>query len=259
MTRLTDEMLMAYADGALPEAERAQIAAALENDAEARAIVAEFRRTAELSRAAFANVLTEPVPDRLVKTVLGTPTPTANVVDLTRARKPRSMLWRTALPLAASLLLVIGFAAALLLRPQPAGPLMALGPVPSAAPLAGVLETKASGVPVTLASRTPEGLDRLMVVATFRDRKERICREVEALDPNMQPQIAGVACRDPANGTWIVEGSARIAATAPPSGRDFVPSGADQKDALDGLLAVLGATRALPANEEQGLLAGGWK
>jgi anti-sigma-K factor RskA len=259
MTRLTDEMLMAYADGALAEAERAEIAAALENDAEAQAIVAEFRRTADLSRAAFADVLTEPVPDRLVNTVLGTPTLTTNIVDLARGRKPRSTMWRTALPLAASVLLVIGVATVLLLRPQPAGPLMVLGPVPSAAPLADVLETKASGVAVTLASRTAEGLDRLMVVATFRDRKARICREIEALDPNMQPQIAGVACRDPANGTWIVEGSARIASTAPAGGRDFTPSGADEKDALDGLLAVLGATRALPADEEQGLLARGWK
>jgi anti-sigma factor RsiW len=259
MTRLTDEMLMAYADGALSETERAEIAAALENDAEARAIVAEFRRTAELSQAAFADVLTEPVPDKLVNTVLGTQTPTTNVVDLTRARKPRVTMWRTALPLAASMLLVIGLAAALLLREQPATQLITLGPVPSAVPLAEILETKPSGVPVTLARRTPDGLDRVMVVATFRDRKERICREVEALDPNMQARIAGVACRDPASGTWIVEGSARIASTPPPSGGDFVPSGADQKDALDGLLAVLGATRALPTEEEQALLARGWK
>lgn len=258
MTRPTDEMLMAYADGALPEAERAEIAATIESDAEARAIVAEFRRTAEISRAAFAGILTEPVPDRLVDTVLGRRTNDANVVDLARARKPRSALWRTALPLAASVLLVVGIAAALL-RQQPAAQLMTLGPVPSADPLAEILETKPSGTPLALASRTPEGLDRLMVVATFRDRKERICREVEALDPNMQPQIAGVACRDPANGTWIVEGSARIASTVPPGGPDFTPSGADQKDALDGLLTVLGAARALPVEEEQALLARGWK
>lgn len=258
MTRPTDEMLMAYADGALPEAERAEIAAALENDSEARAIVAEFRRTAEISRAAFADILTEPVPDKLVSTVLGARTPDANVVDMARARKPRSAMWRTALPLAASVLLVVGVAAALL-RQQPAAQLMALGPVPSAAPLAEVLETKPSGTPLALASRTPDGLDRLMVVATFRDRKARICREVEALDPQMQPRIAGVACRDPTNGTWIVEGTARIASTAPPGGRDFTPSGADQKDALDGLLTVLGATRALPVEEEQALLARGWK
>ncbi len=258
MTRPTDEMLMAYADGALSEAERAEIAAALENDAEARAIVAEFRRTAEISRAAFADILAEPVPDRLVNTVLGTRTHDANVVDLARARKPRTTTWRTALPLAASVLLVVGVAAALL-RQQPAAQLMALGPVPSAASLAEILETKPSGTPLMLASRTPEGLDRLMVVATFRDRRARICREVEALDPQMQPQIAGVACRNPANGAWIVEGSARIASTASPSGGDFVPSGADQKDALNGLLTVLGATRALPVDEEQGLLARGWK
>jgi hypothetical protein len=38
-----------------------------------------------------------------------------------------------------------------------------------------------------------------------------------------------------------------------------VPSGAAQKDALDGLLSILGATKALPPEEEQRLIAHGWR
>jgi anti-sigma-K factor RskA len=259
MTRLTDETLMAYADGALPEAEAAQVASALEHDAEARAIVAEFRRTAELSRAAFADVMTEPVPEQLVRTVLGAETRGANVVDLAQARKPRPSPWRTALPLAASVLLVLGVAATLFLQQLPTEHAIALGPVPKASPLAEVLETKPSGTPVALARRAAEGADHLMIVATFRDRKARICREVEALDQAMQPQLAGVACRDPANGDWMVEGTARIAASPPLSTPGYVPSGSDEKDALDGLLAVLGATQTLSADEEQNLMRQGWR
>src|SRR5690606_28570761 len=87
MIRLTDELLMAYADGALPDTEAASVASALEHDVEARAIVAEFRRTAERARAAYADIMTEAVPDNIIHSVLGTEMPAANVVDMARARK----------------------------------------------------------------------------------------------------------------------------------------------------------------------------
>ena len=254
MTRLTDEMLMAYADGALPDAEAASVASALEHDSEARAIVAEFRRTAERARAAYAEIMTEPVPDSLVRTVLGSEARAANVTDIAEARKPRTQVRRMALPLAASVALLIG-AAATLLRDLPAAQSIALGPVPTATPLAELLETKASG---TATGRTKGG-EHLMVVATFRDRNARICREIEALDANMQPTLAGAACRDPASGTWVVEGVARVASAPVSQSGTFLPSGTDEKDALDGLLALLGAGKALTADEEQRLIAEGWR
>lgn len=259
MIRLTDETLMAYADGALPDAEAASVASALEHDTEARAIVAEFRRTAERARAAYAEIMTEPVPDSLVRTVLGTEPRAANVVDMVRGRKPRSQIWRMALPLAASVALLIGVAATLLLRELPAAHSIALGPVPTATPLAELLEIKASGVSVAQTRGAAEGEKHLMVVATFRDRKARICREIEVLDANMQAKLAGAACRDSASGTWIVEGVARIASAPVSQGSTFAPSGTDEKDALDGLLAVLGASKALTADEEQRLIAQGWR
>jgi len=262
MTRLTDEVLMAYADGALPPAEAARVATSLETDIDARAAVEEFRRTAALSRAAFADVLVEPVPAPIVRAVLTSGTRTAGVTDLARHRQSRLPHWRTALPLAASLALVIGLAAVLFLRSVPSSApaqIIALGPVEPEAPLAAVLEKHPGGTPFLLTGREGQTADRLMAVATFRDRKARICREVELLDKSMQPHTAAVACRDPARGTWSVEGVARIATTAPSGGSDFVPSGAEEKDALDGLLTILGATRALPAEEEQRLMRQGWK
>jgi hypothetical protein len=262
MSRFTDETLMAYADGALPAAEAAEVAAALESDGDAQALVAKFRRTADLSRAAFSGVVAEPVPDILVRTVLDSKAHTANVTALATARKPRSPRWRSALPLAASVLLVVGLAAALYIRTMPTtspAQMISLGPVAPATQLSEVLEKHASGAPAALRGREGQGAEHLMIVATFRDRKARICREVEMLDENMQAQIAGVACRDSARGTWIVEGTARIAASPAASGSDFVPSGAEEKDALEGLLGVLGATNALPIEEEQRLIAQGWR
>ncbi|MBN9268186.1 MAG: hypothetical protein J0I75_27135, partial [Hyphomicrobium sp.] len=112
---------------------------------------------------------------------------------------------------------------------------------------------------VALQERDAQGSEHLMIVATLRDRNGRICREVEALDKAMQARLAGIACRDSASRTWIVECTARIAASSPSGGSDFVPSGVDQKDALDGLLSILGATKALPPEEEQRLIANGWR
>src|SRR5690606_36306961 len=114
---------------------------ALEHDTEARAIVAEFRRTAERARAAYAEIMTEHVPNNLVRTVLGAEARAANVVDIAQARKPRSEIWRMVLPLAASVALLIGVAATLFLREIPAAQSIALGPVQVATPLAELLET----------------------------------------------------------------------------------------------------------------------
>jgi len=142
MSRFSDETLMAYADGALPPAEAAEVGAALENDAEARAVVESFRSTATLARAAFADMAAEPVPDTLVRTVLGTEAPAASVTNFTPARKARPPLWRSMLPLAASIVLALGLVAALFLRqsaPVLQGPVMALGPVPSGAALAEIV------------------------------------------------------------------------------------------------------------------------
>ena len=258
MTRLSDEMLMAYADGALPDAEAARVAAAIEHDTEARAIVAEFRRTAERARAAYAEIITEAVPDSIVRAFLSDETRTANVVDIMQTRKPRSQIWRALLPLAASVVLLIA-AAAMFFPRDPGAQSIALGPVPSATPLAVLLETKASGVPVAQAKGAAKGGGHLMVVATFRHRDERICREIEVLDANMQATLAGAACRDPASGTWIVEGTVRIASAPVSHGSTFVPSGTAEKDALDGLLALLGASSAMTADEEQRLIAGAWR
>jgi hypothetical protein len=98
-----------------------------------------------------------------------------------------------------------------------------------------------------------------MVVATFRDRKARACREFEVSDANKRTSLAGAACRNPDSGTWIVEGVARIASPPVSQGSDFVPSGSEDKDALDELIARLGAGKALTPDEEQRLMAQRWR
>lgn len=68
MIKLTDELLMAYVDAELSEAERNEVEIALANDAKARDEVERYRKT----RSAIdqlANILNEPIPDGLSQTV----------------------------------------------------------------------------------------------------------------------------------------------------------------------------------------------
>lgn len=82
MQRLTDERLIAYLDGELDESERAAVALALEEDGDLRDRAARLSESAALLRAAFDEVLREPLPERLVAAAHGE----GKVADLAQAR-----------------------------------------------------------------------------------------------------------------------------------------------------------------------------
>jgi hypothetical protein len=86
---VSDETLMAYADGEVDEATRAIIEAAMRENPEVRRRIAEHRALREAMQGAFSAVLDEPVPQRLIDAARG---PTAapaggRVVDLASARR----------------------------------------------------------------------------------------------------------------------------------------------------------------------------
>lgn len=86
MPRPSDERLIAYLDGELAESERGAIAAWLERDAELRERAAQLGESAALLRAAFDEVLHEPLPERLVAAARGAE---GAVIDLAEARGKR--------------------------------------------------------------------------------------------------------------------------------------------------------------------------
>ncbi len=88
MSKLTDDRLIAYLDGELEESERAGIADRLERDAELRERAAALTESAAALRAAFDEVLREPLPERLIAAARDVP---PVVVELSAARPPR---WR---------------------------------------------------------------------------------------------------------------------------------------------------------------------
>jgi hypothetical protein len=111
---ISDDTLMAYADGELDAATRATVEAAMREDPEIGKRVAHHRALREAMRGAFSAVLDEPVPERLIAAARGQKAAAkAAVVDLSIAREaarhkvsgaPR---WQPA-AMAASLLLGLG-------------------------------------------------------------------------------------------------------------------------------------------------------
>ncbi|HZT54989.1 MAG TPA: hypothetical protein VFA35_02095, partial [Burkholderiaceae bacterium] len=92
-----DETLMAFVDGELDAARRADLEGALAGDAALLARVAALRAQRQRVSAAFAGVLDEPMPDRLASLLADAPAAhTPAVVDLRAARSARAP--RRALP-----------------------------------------------------------------------------------------------------------------------------------------------------------------
>jgi len=118
MSRMDDVMLMAYVDGEVDAATAREIEAAMAADASIAARAQRMRDGAAITRAAFADVLHEPVPDRLVAALAGSGNAgaatqaAANVVRLDPRRSRGSAHgiwgWTMAAGLAA---LIVGYSA----------------------------------------------------------------------------------------------------------------------------------------------------
>ena len=104
MTAVTDEMLIAYVDGELSEADRTLVDSAVAADPALFEALEKHRRLRARVFGAFAGVLDEPVPDRLAEAAKPT-----NVVSLAERRRP-------ALPTRAAIAatLVVGVTAGLM-------------------------------------------------------------------------------------------------------------------------------------------------
>ena len=92
----SDEILMAFADGELEAAQRAEIERALGADAVLRKRVAALKAQRERLAAAYAPVLDEAVPERLASLLRegAAPAAAASIVDLASARAAANRLPR---------------------------------------------------------------------------------------------------------------------------------------------------------------------
>ncbi len=229
MTRIDDDLLMAYADGELSPEETARIEKLLARDAAARERVRLYRETAALARAAFASTLEERVPEALEERVremarrAGGPVPFPG-------RWRRRNLRRAALPLAASLALLIGYAAG-----------TTTGPEDEERILARALETTPSG---------DLGPGEVLPLGTLRSADGRWCRQFER--PRDGHLLEGVACRDAA-GRWRL---VALLEQETDTTVGYRPAGGPG-DPLAPIMERLGM-QPVDAETESALILGGW-
>lgn len=249
MTRaISDEMLMAFADGELAPAEQGEIEAALAEDETLAERLAVFLDTRDSLAATMKPLIDEPVPAALqasVVTAIATarekqtvlPGPDETIVAFRpRASTPvprspgASMSSPWAMALAASVVgIVVGLGGFLL------GQSTAVAPEGTSLALNEALETVPSGgdrdLPVTGES--------LHMIASFRNAEGHLCREYEL--KAAAAVTTAVACHGPAG--W----QTRFALTNPVA-EGYMP--ASTTDTLDSFLSGIGAGAPLSPEAE---------
>lgn len=176
---ITDEMLGAYADGALDADTQAAVERALTEDAELRRRLDAHRHLKDALSARYDPVAEEPVPERLRALI----SPGAEVADFAAAQERRAarrtlFRWPHYGAMAASLALGLIAGQLVFIGGAPVG--MDEGTMVARAGLARALDTQ-------LAS-TPGGDTRIGL--TFADGEGRICRTFD------RPDLSGIACRE---------------------------------------------------------------
>lgn len=260
-TTWSDEELMAFADGQLAGERAARLAEAVERDASLRArvdaLAAQRRRVA----AAFADVLDEPVPDRL-SALLAPPA----VIDLAAERQRRAPPpapaptrrpgagWLQWGGMAASLVLglLLGWQLGWQLDPRGAGGDALLseadGQLVAGTRLARVLEGQAGGEAGREASA-----GGLSVPLSFVDREGRYCRAFSG------ERVAGLACRDATHWSVQTTVAAAAAGASADSGSGMRPAATALPPALLDAIDARIDGAALSAEQEKAARDRGWR
>jgi hypothetical protein len=220
---ISDETLMAYADGEADAATRAQVEAAMREDPDVGRRVARHRALRDAIRGAGASVLDERVPERLIAAARGREPGAGAVVDLSQAREaairnaPKFLRgWQPA-AMAASLLvgLALGYlgwhGSAALIQANSSGGLVA------GAALAEALSTQLSD------DRSPARV--VTAGLSFRAKTGDYCRTFALTGADTS---SGLACHE-ASG-WSIKVLAQSPSAA--SATQFRPAGSELSPAI---------------------------
>jgi anti-sigma factor RsiW len=245
---LDDETLMAYADGELDAAQRAEIAAALQRDPALAARVDKHLALRAEVAGAFATVLTRPVPENLRAAAAGSATPAdrarGNVVQFpTRSARAPATPWRARewLAMAASVLLgvVISWRA---WSPGDTGTITAQrGALVAHGVLAAALDRQLA------ANQSNDAAVKIGL--TFKARDGSYCRSFALREGG----ITGLACR--AGGEWRIP----VTASADAAGGDFRQAAGSIPPAVMQAIEARISGDALNATGETSARDAGWK
>jgi hypothetical protein len=251
--RSAGEKAMALVDGQLAPAEVPALVQELARDARLLAELQDYLATSRsrLSQA-YAAKTDEPVPSRLLDTILTTPAATEGpprgaaapsllrrLVDWLRAS------WRVptwSLAAAPALAAAAAFAVA-----------AAIWPAGRNAPAPGDLASADLGVAL---ERTTSGKDTALATVrpmlSFNSKDARWCRQYELRGAGKQTSH-GLACRSQ-RGRWRV-----IATTAPSAAGGYTPAGVDRRKMIDDIVTSMIAGEPLSPEGEAAVIGRGWQ
>lgn len=252
---VTEEMIMAYADGELDAEGRAEVEVAMVSDAEIGRQVEAHRKLRASFAGAFGAVLEEPVPERLAAVARRSPSAPLSpgvIVELAKFRaKPQAPPAR-ALPrwaplgaIAATVVVGVMIGRAWLAAPAPPLALGADGQMAARGALASALNDQ-------LASSRADSGKSVMIGVSFKSNAGQYCRTFQV---NQGAGLAGVACRQ-AQG-WAVPVAMASPARVQTNGYRTAASEtpAPVLDAVQGMIAG----DPLDAKAEAAAKAAGWR
>lgn len=255
--RSDDEILSAYLDGMLTDAQRAELARRLQQEPALAERLTRLRRADSAVRDAYAPVLDEPLPQAVLD-MLATgdraEPESSTVVDFTKRRRRAAAATPSwPLALAASFTLAVGVGLGYLLAGSGGDAELALlaraGVIEPGSPLHAALETGPSG------STREIGEDlRAMPILSFVAQDGEVCRQLEL--GGTRTSAEALACRR--NGAWQLEALGFLPER--PFGGDpdaFRPAGA-ASSAIDALIDERIAGDPLSSESEQRLIDNDW-
>jgi len=258
MTKLTDEILMAYVDGELDEKETNDVCKAIKADPKVQKRIEIFTDSAAMLQGVYDAPLHEAVPKRILKTLKNPESgkPPRKLFDrITDFLRMPS--WQPAYALMASFVLLIGIGAGYLaseiISPNKAFPPVAL----NSEKFSRGLETTASGQTFNIADRALQ----VTPVSTFLDNSQRYCRQYEQviIGQNGEKSLShGIACRD-ASGNWhtMIYIAPHPAGKSPANSTEYIPAG--EEDLIDTMVSRIMASPPLAIEQETKLINQAWE
>jgi hypothetical protein len=263
VTHLSDETLMAYADGQLTSSEMARIELLLASDPDLRARLEVFRATGRDLASLFDDHLNAPLPPRLKRFTLAPQADLSKIFDLGSRRQRQLLpgLWGFRLAAASAAILAVGIGIGWLAHGSPRGNSTALGELVKLAddrmiaglPLQHALDTLPSGkqVATPLAERKSSSL---AVQLSFVDHSQNYCRRYE-IGLSSKEHYGGIACH--LDGEWKIKLHAILPPRFTQSGK-VSPAGNEDR-ALDAAVMAIMDGDALGREDEAALIGKGWK
>lgn len=278
MGKISDEILMAYADGELSHEEATTLEAILSQDATLRMRLEPFVATRRKLADTFDPMLGEPIPQHLISAIARAPVPAGyagpRVSSSTSGGLRRALeafaatLFPGGLSLAtaASVALMVsagalgGWLAGRSGTPAEPGLIATTGPgLAATGALAAALESTPSAAPSATGNNSAAAA--IVPINTFRTKDSGLCREYRINEAAGEAAYAGLACRT-GEGTWRVAVHVETPKPVVADAQTGTPYGTATGlgvPAVDAIVDTMISGDVLGADEERALRENGWR